>query len=507
MARAFRHLGFAVLVLGIASVLGTRIDASGPRVPERSESGNSARPGVLPHRPPVLLAQKTAGKKKGAASKATASQETTTAAEGKPAGPDSGLKFSRDIAPILVGNCIGCHNPERKRGKFDLTTFEKLMGGSDVEKVIEPGKPDESHLVLRLRGEETPKMPQGNNNNLSDEAIAKIETWVKAGARLDAGIDAKAPLKSYAATTEQLRAAELKKMPAAERDKVVTTEGLKRWKQASPKSTPEVTPGTHFLVFSTLPKDRVTAVMKGMDTAYAQLRTILSKPGEPALDWAEKTSLFVFNDTPSLVEFVRTLENREIETGETGTANFGVKQPYIAVIDPLGGREESGPSSTARKPSRTRRGDDESASNERSVAGLLAEQLAMGVLKNEKNTPSWLCLGVGAYFAAGLDPRSTYMQRLRSSAARQSREGWTSRANDALGGQLKTDDTRAIGYAFVDWMMHDPQAKRSFPAFVRGMMEEGGTKIDDVLQNVFGARRQDFLYSSGQWADHYGTNR
>src|SRR5262245_1186347 len=90
---------------------------------------------------------------------------------GETAGRDPGLKFSRDIAPILVGNCIGCHNPERKRGKFDLTTFEKLMAGSDVEKVIVPGKPEESHLVLRLRGEETPKMPQGANNNLADEAI------------------------------------------------------------------------------------------------------------------------------------------------------------------------------------------------------------------------------------------------------------------------------------------------------------------------------------------------
>jgi len=461
--------------------------------------------GAPAERPVILLAQKGAAKKKKGAAKAETTGDSSPAAAEKTTGSDSGLKFSRDIAPILVGNCIGCHNPERKRGKFDLTTFEKLMGGSDVEKVIEPGKPDESHLVLRLRGEETPKMPQGNNNVLSEEAIAKVESWVKAGAKLDAGIDPKAPLKSYAATPDQLRAAELRKLPAGERDKLVMTTANARWKQASPKNTPEVTSGTHFLLFSTLPKDRAVAVIKGMDTAYAQLRTILSRQGEPALDWPVKTTLLVFNDHISLVEFARTVENRELEASDTGTANFGTQEPYIAVVDPLGGREE--PPASARKAARSKRSDDEAGGNERSVAGMLAEQMAMGVLKNEKTTPSWLCLGVGAYFAAALDPKSTYVHHLRTAAASEYKQGWPSRANDALGGQLKTDDTRAIGYAFVDWITHHPQARRSFPAFVQGMILEGGPKLDDVLQNVFGLLRQDFLYSTGEWVTHYGAAR
>jgi mono/diheme cytochrome c family protein len=459
-----------------------------------------------------LLAQKAGAKKKrGVAKKGTAAEEAAAPAAEKSAASDSGLKFSRDIAPILVGNCIGCHNPERRRGKFDLTTFEKLMAGSDVEKVIEPGKPDESHLVLRLRGEETPKMPQGNNNNLSQEAIAKIESWVKAGAKLDAGIDPKAPLRSYAPTPEELRAAELKKLPAAQRDKMVETVALKRWKQASPKTTPdpEMTSGTHFLLFSTLPKERAAAALKGVDAAYAQLRLILSRPGEPALEWAEKTSLFVFPDNASFVEFVRTIENREIEASDTGTANFGVAEPYVAVVAPLGGHEGFAPAGPGRRPARTRRGEDDSASGERSVAGLLAEHLAMGVVKTEKNAPAWLCLGLGGYFAAALDPRCSYVQQLRSTAAANFQQGWTSRANDALGGQLRTDDTRAVGYAFVDWMTHDPQTRRSFPAFAQGMVTDGGAKLDDVLQEVFGAgiRRQDFLYAAGNWAARYGAAR
>jgi mono/diheme cytochrome c family protein len=456
--------------------------------------------------PVLLLAQKAEAKKKAAAKKAITPGDAS-AAPAPTGASDSGLKFSRDIAPILVGNCIGCHNPERRRGKFDLTTFEKLMAGSDVEKVIVPGKPEESHLVLRLRGEETPKMPQGNNNNLSDEAIARIERWVKLGARLDAGIDPKAILNTYAPTAEDLRAAELRKLPQEERDRKVEAVARQRWKQASPKTIPETTSSAHFLLFSTMPKDRATSVTKSLETAYGQLRTLLSRPGTSALDWPEKTSAFVFNDAASFVEFVRTLENREVEATETGTANFGVREPYLAVIDPLGGQADPSLGAAARKASKSRRGEEGTAV-ERNVPGLLAEQMALGVLKGEKSAPGWLSQGVGAYFAAALDPKSAYVHRLRSTALEQCQRGWTSRANDALGGQLAGNETRAVGYAVVDWMAHDPQARTRFSSFVRGMIDEGPTRLDEVLQTVFNVRRQDLYTASEAWVlSHYGRAR
>ena len=121
----------------------------------------------------------------------------------------TGISFRKDVAPILVANCVGCHSqgrPGLTKGKLELTSFAKLMQGTPKEKVIEPGKPDESHLVLRVKGEEEPRMPQGGNNNgLSQEAIGKIEQWIKAGAKLDAGLDPKAAMESYAASPEQVR--------------------------------------------------------------------------------------------------------------------------------------------------------------------------------------------------------------------------------------------------------------------------------------------------------------
>src|SRR5271157_4824481 len=120
----------------------------------------------------------------------------------------AGISFRNDVAPILVANCVGGHSqgrPGLARGKLDLTSFAKLMQGTPKENVIAPEKPDESHLVLRVKGEETPRMPQGGNNNgLSEEAIGKIEQWIKTGARLDAGLDPKVEMETYAASPEQV---------------------------------------------------------------------------------------------------------------------------------------------------------------------------------------------------------------------------------------------------------------------------------------------------------------
>ncbi len=71
-----------------------------------------------------------------------------------------------------------------KRGKLDLTTYENLKKGSqkrtDDPEIVVAGKPEDSHLVLRIKGEE-PRMPPGNNNRVSPEAIAKIEQWGERG--------------------------------------------------------------------------------------------------------------------------------------------------------------------------------------------------------------------------------------------------------------------------------------------------------------------------------------
>ncbi|WP_406695812.1 c-type cytochrome domain-containing protein [Singulisphaera sp. Ch08] len=426
--------------------------------------------------------------------------ETPTAPE------KDGLKFSRDIAPILVGNCIGCHNEKAmaKNGKLDLTTFEKLKKGGAGGAGFVAGMPEESHLYLRLTGDETPRMPRNANRQLSEAAIEKVGAWVKAGAIFD-GTDPKALLTSYAATPEQLRTAELAKLSVADRDKLVEAKGLERWKKGNAKDTPQVTPGKNFMLFGVLPKERVNSTLKLADAQYPKIIGLISPSGsrEPL----EKIGLYVFNERSHFVEFVRSNENREVDKLEQGTANLGDAEPYIAVVDPLGGRDE--PASPARRTGRSKKKSrDDSTDADRSLGGLITDYIATGVVKREsEKAPVWLSLGLGSFFGSRVDPRSPNTQQLRRAAFEQFELGWTNRANDALGGEGKPESVRAIGFGIIEALAMGPQTRAALPQFVKDLLENPA-KLDDILKDTLGTDRAQFLAGTGEFvATQYGRSR
>ena len=324
-----------------------------------------------------------AARKKTRLAEKGASKKADSKAKSKAAGT-GGLTFSQDIAPILVANCVGCHSkdqPGAKKGKLDMSTFENLQKGAGDHKVVMAGKPQESHLVLRINGEEDPKMPQGGNRALSADAIAKITRWVKEGARLDSGLDPKATLDSYAATPEQVRRRDLAQTPAAERDKKVIEAGQARWKQSGAKQKPEVVPGKNFVMFSNLPSDRTASTLKGLETQHSHLRRLL---GPSAMDWPEKVSLYVFSGRKDFIEFVRSVESRDVDAQEPFSVRFNVAQPYVAAVDPAGGKKEEAP----RRRTRGKKAEEpEATGSDRSLLGLLTEAVASGSVSVAGNAP------------------------------------------------------------------------------------------------------------------------
>ncbi|HEV3122888.1 MAG TPA: c-type cytochrome domain-containing protein [Isosphaeraceae bacterium] len=96
------------------------------------------------------------------------------------------VSFITDVAPILVENCIACHNPRKSESKFIMTSFAQLAkGGQQGEGMtLEPGDPDASYIVELIRLDGEPRMPY-KQDPLPPEKIKLIESWVKQGAKYD----------------------------------------------------------------------------------------------------------------------------------------------------------------------------------------------------------------------------------------------------------------------------------------------------------------------------------
>jgi tricorn protease-like protein len=103
----------------------------------------------------------------------------------RPAGPGQ-VSFMKDIAPVLVKNCVACHNPKKAESKYAITTFAQLFKGgarSDTTNLI-PGKPEESDFIELIHLDGEPRMPF-KQDPLPADKIALIEKWVKEGASYD----------------------------------------------------------------------------------------------------------------------------------------------------------------------------------------------------------------------------------------------------------------------------------------------------------------------------------
>ena len=95
------------------------------------------------------------------------------------------MSFSEDIAPILKGWCVSCHQPGGEgylASGLDLTSYDGLMKGTKFGMMVIPGKPDESNLITLIRGQAKIRMPFGHKR-LPGCLVDNIYTWIFQGAK------------------------------------------------------------------------------------------------------------------------------------------------------------------------------------------------------------------------------------------------------------------------------------------------------------------------------------
>lgn len=102
------------------------------------------------------------------------------------ADPAKPVSFMDHVAPILKENCFACHDAKKRKGKLDMTSFEKLLKGGGSGEVLTPGNPDDSHVWKLVTGQEQPIMPPKEAGGLLPKAkVGIIERWIKEGAKYD----------------------------------------------------------------------------------------------------------------------------------------------------------------------------------------------------------------------------------------------------------------------------------------------------------------------------------
>lgn len=94
------------------------------------------------------------------------------------------VDYEKQILPIFMEHCAGCHGAEKGAGKLRLHTVEAIREKLAAdEHLLVAGKPDESELYTRLvlPADDKKRMPK-KGDPLAKEKIDLIRLWIEQGA-------------------------------------------------------------------------------------------------------------------------------------------------------------------------------------------------------------------------------------------------------------------------------------------------------------------------------------
>src|SRR5215204_5578579 len=102
---------------------------------------------------------------------------------------DGKVDFIRDVQPIFHASCVECHNADNKKGRLRLDAKSFATKGGQSGDVITAGKPADSLLIRRVRGEGGEKQMPFKRPPLPAEQVRILAAWVEQGAAWPDGVD------------------------------------------------------------------------------------------------------------------------------------------------------------------------------------------------------------------------------------------------------------------------------------------------------------------------------
>jgi mono/diheme cytochrome c family protein len=130
------------------------------------------------------------------------------------AGSATSVSFVRQVAPLLLDKCGGCH-VQKSEGELSMATFAALKKGSSAGVVYLPRDSQGSRLIELI---EAGDMPRGDGK-ISTQELATLKAWISAGAAFD-GPDEFAPLTSLVPGATQAMAPPVQVVAAGANDEV-----------------------------------------------------------------------------------------------------------------------------------------------------------------------------------------------------------------------------------------------------------------------------------------------
>jgi hypothetical protein len=356
--------------------------------------------------------------------------------------------YSRDIAPVLVESCTGCHGGQQPRAQLGLDTFRRLVNGGDNGPILVQGNPADSLLIKKLKGTASGQRMPAGRAPLSAEIIAKFEKWIAEGAKFDGtdpNMQTEMVARIYAAT--QMSHEELAQERVAMADR--------NWRLTSPGVAPDRVETERHLLLGSVGEDRLQEMARLIDQMEGKVATVFKVPrNEPLIKG--RLTWFVFKRRFEYSEFGLMAENRrEIPRDTRGHWRYNVVDAYACLLPP-------------------------ESNEEASLEGLIAEQLAGAFTDSYAlgKLPGWLTQGVAWVVVSrveGKDPRVAAWNQAIVPALQA-----MSAPDDFLAGKLLPEQTAVLNYSFAKFLMSDGTRFKRLLTLVRE-----GTAFDAAFQQVY----------------------
>src|SRR5712692_7932073 len=87
-----------------------------------------------------------------------------------PASTEEKITYQDHVLPLIENICGKCHNPDKKKGDLDLTSYSGALKGGGSGPVVVAGYPDSSKLWKAITHADDPTMPP-NKPQLPDKEL------------------------------------------------------------------------------------------------------------------------------------------------------------------------------------------------------------------------------------------------------------------------------------------------------------------------------------------------